>query len=304
MDIIVEKTERLDKFISSWLGISRTLAQEYIHQKLIKVNNLVVNKSSKILKKGDLVTLVRFLDKDNEFGNWENIKNVNNSEFYRNLKVDILYEDENFLCINKPVINVNQVGNSPSILEYFGYKGIKVYIVHRLDRQTTGCLLLAKNYRTALELSKLFHDRKIEKHYLAIIEGSLIKDLIIEAPIYHTKNPLKKQIVSCGKQSTTIVKVRKIINHDKIKGYFSTAVNFIREIKTFTLVDVKIITGRTHQIRVHLSSLGHPIVGDRKYGSSLIFNKDMFLLHSHRICFDFIDRRYSFDCYPEWRELL
>lgn len=296
-EIKVDKNNRLDKFISNFLSISRTLAQEYISKNLVRVNDQIVSKPSKIVKAGDIIYIEINLHQIKSFKNID--INQENLEIYSQMNIPIIYEDENILCLNKPVINVNKVGDKPSIFEYLLLSGRNPFIVHRLDKQTTGCLVVAKNYQTAMKVSKLFKERLVKKKYLAVSEGELRRKLIIQAPIYHLKNPLKKEIVSFGKDSITIVKPLKIFTKNEFYEVLKIKenVSFRKNIEKFSLLDIEIITGRTHQIRVHLSSLNNPVVGDLKYGSSITL--PFFLLHSYYISFE-LDKKYTFECFPDW----
>ncbi len=296
--IVDQENIRIDKFISQKLNLSRTMVQEYIEKRLIKINNVVLTKANKIVKQGDVIEIGSA--QEDKFENFEIEKQ--NIKFYQNLYIPIIYEDENIICLNKPVINVNKVGKQPSLFEYLLFIGKKPYLVHRLDKQTTGCLVVAKNYKTAYKISNLFKERKVKKKYFAIVEGRLKDNVIIEAPIYHTKNPLKKQVVSFGKGAKTIIKIEKYLNIENIQCLGE--ISFKKPIKDLTLLDIEIVTGRTHQIRVHLSNLGFPIVGDTKYGSSIdINNGQYFLLHSYFISFELDGKDYSFKSLPQWAQL-
>lgn len=304
MEVIVAKNSaRIDKFLSENLGISRSLAQEYIIKGLVSVNNSLVNKVSKIIKEGDVVHIKSKYLKEDKF---ENIQvELKNIEIYKNLEVPILFENDDIICINKPVINVNKVGSNPSIYEYLIYKGLKPFIVHRLDKQTTGCLVVAKNYETAECLSLLFKNRKVEKIYFAVVEGVVKQNLEIHSAIHHTSTPFRKQVISYGKESTTIIKVKKYLKKESLARYFVDDIFFNKNIEDFTFLEVQIITGRTHQIRVHCSEIGHPIVGDTRYSSSVSISKGkVFLLHSHKISFELWGKKYEFSCLPSWYILI
>jgi len=298
---------RIDKYLAFHLNISRTLAQTFISKGLVKLNNSVVDDSSKEVREGDIITIVEFYDKDQE--NYNLQIEPKNLKLYEKIELPIIFENDDFICINKWVINVNKVGSNPSIFEYLIVKGYKPYIVHRLDKQTTGCLIVAKNYNSSIKISQLFKERKVKKKYIAIVEGKLEKKLKIEAPIYFTSNPLKKQIVSYGKDAITIVKpikfydlktLNKEIDNTKFSFDFGSS-----KINWFSLVDIEILTGRTHQIRVHLASINHPILGDLKYGSSFKIvdqetKEERFFLHSSLISFSLDGKFYEFKCPNDW----
>ncbi|MEN3014535.1 MAG: RluA family pseudouridine synthase [bacterium] len=297
----VEKEERIDKYISQKLGISRTLAQEYIRNQLVKINQVTVQRPNKIIKQGDIVQITKEFTPQIQYE-----QKIENVEYYQTLQIPIIYEDENLICLDKPVINVNKVGKKPSVFEYLIYKSVSPYIVHRLDRQTTGCLIVAKNYTTANKLSELFKQRKVKKKYYALVEGKLDGDLTIEAPIYHIRNPTKKQIVSYGKIAISTIRKIKIIPLSKLGNIFENRYYVTRPLRQeMTFLEVDILTGRTHQIRVHLSAIGNPVVGDVKYGSCIVIDQaNTFLLHSHLIEFELDGKIYSFKSNPYWIKLV
>ena len=175
-------------------------------------------------------------------------------------KIDlpILYEDEDVLVIDKPAgILTHSKGalNSEATVASFiepklqGLSGNRAGIVHRLDRPTSGVIITAKTSHALAWLQKQFSARKTKKTYLAVVEGKLEpKQAIIDAPI--ARNPKKPQtfyVNSGGKPAVTEYKV-------------------IKELETSTLTELKPLTGRTHQLRVHIAYINHPIVGDGVYG--------------------------------------
>jgi len=159
-------------------------------------------------------------------------------------------------------------------------------LVHRLDRDTSGCLLIAKNSSTLKELQAKFKDGTVKKVYLALLKGVMNESVDV-------KVPLKKNVLKSGERIVTV-------DFDAGKQAYSTFRPVIKS-SNATLVKVDLHTGRTHQIRVHSAHIGHPIALDLKYGdktfNKLVSNfgiKNM-VLHSHEISFT-LDETYSFSC--------
>lgn len=138
-------------------------------------------------------------------------------------------------------------------------------IVHRLDKDTSGIIIVAKNPKAKAFLQAQFKDRKVQKTYIALVHGHPEQDeAIIDLPIgRHSRNPMKRAVVGNGKEAITRYKVTK-------------------KFKDYALIEAYPKTGRTHQIRVHLAHLGHPIVGDSVYGKSDSRLKRQFL-HAHKL---------------------
>lgn len=211
----------------------------------------------------------------------------------------ILYEDDNLMILNKPagmavhggsgvslgVIEAlrvsrtlnheKQVNNAKEVNNAKRVNNEKLELVHRLDRETSGCLIIAKRRQTLRAIHELLREGKIEKLYWALVKGVWIGDKIVEVP-------LKKNQLSSGER---IVKVSE--NGQNAKTEFRV----LKEYATTTLLEAKPITGRTHQIRVHATYAGSPIVGDPKYGDAE-FNQIMkgkglsrLFLHARKISF-------------------
>jgi 23S rRNA pseudouridine1911/1915/1917 synthase len=180
------------------------------------------------------------------------------------IKLPVMYEDENVMVINKPTGvlthakgSMNTEGTvatfiAPSInsLELIGNRA---GIVHRLDRATSGIIITAKNSATMSFLQKQFSQRKTKKKYSAIIEGwPEPENAIIDAPI--ERNPKKPQTFMIGSNGKTAQTEYKVLEKFENNG------------SKYAFIELKPVTGRTHQLRVHLKHIGHPIVGDRVYG--------------------------------------
>ncbi len=167
--------------------------------------------------------------------------------------VKIIYQDDHIAVVNKPPnylsIPDRYAPQLPNVLGFLRNKFDEVFTVHRLDKPTSGIMCFALNAEAHRHLSKQFQERTVQKIYLALVEGKpLIKEDIIDKPIAQNKlNASRMIIAERGKPSVTHYKV-------------------IEEFKEFTLVEADIKTGRTHQIRVHFQSMGHPLAVDELYG--------------------------------------
>ena len=210
------------------------------------------------------------------------------------MQIQILFEDENILVINKPSgISVHQSINDKnySICDWVleNYPEIKEVgepigeiarpgIVHRLDRETSGVLILAKNNQAHAFLKKQFQNQEVEKTYLALVCGELKKDFgVIDAPIGRSPNDFRRRLAGRGargelREAKTEFKKIKTVEIDNQK---------------YTLVEVHPKTGRTHQIRVHMKYLSYPVVCDRLYAPSNICPLEFgrLMLHARKIKF-------------------
>jgi 23S rRNA pseudouridine1911/1915/1917 synthase len=150
-------------------------------------------------------------------------------------------------------------------------------IVHRLDKGTSGLMIIAKKNEILKNLKTQFKERKVFKEYLTIVNGITKESGIINAPIgRHPANKIKRTLISSGKEAHT--SYEKIENNEGL-----------------SLLKVNIKTGRTHQIRVHLSSIGHPVYGDQMYSNNYKNSKKRILLHSHRIKFFHPNKKIDID---------
>ena len=197
-----------------------------------------------------------------------------------NIPLEVLYEDDDLAVVVKPrgmVVHpaaghedgtlVNALLARLSSLSGIGGE-LRPGIVHRLDKDTSGLMMVAKNDDTQTALSGMLKDRKIEKHYLALVEGTLKEaEGRVEAPIGRSKKDRKKMAVDPeGREAVTEWSV-------------------ISEGRNCTLLDVHILTGRTHQIRVHMKSLNHPVCGDPLYGFEKGVKAPCLMLHARSLSF-------------------
>ena len=169
-------------------------------------------------------------------------------------KPDIIFENESFVALNKPagVLSIpDREGKDPSLKSWLKEKYGSIFTVHRLDRDTSGVIVFAKDETTHKYLSKIFEERAVEKIYQGLVQGSLTekKGSVDLAIMEHPAHPGVMVVNKKGKASLTDYEV-------------------LEELGLYSLVQFQIHTGRTHQIRIHMQSLGHPIVCDELYGDA------------------------------------
>ena len=234
-------------------GISRSYAKKLISEGRIKVNNKVIAKASEVVVIGDFLCV--------EFCEPKPLEIV-----AEDLPLDIVYEDEDLLVINKPKgmvvhpANGNQTGTLVNAIlgacgdSLSGINGVmRPGIVHRIDKNTSGLLLIAKNDEAHKSLAQQLKDHSINRKYLTIVNGKVQEEGTINAPIGRSAKDRKKMaVVENGRSAITHYK--PIITF-QIKG------------KTVTLLECRLETGRTHQIRVHMAHIGHHVLGDDVYGT-------------------------------------
>ena len=235
-----EKT-RLDvMMVGIYKSYNRSTIQKFIEKGYVKVNGEVVLKPNAKFEEGVKI----------ELSVPEDLKNAD-------VAPDVIYEDDNVLVVNKPAGLLSEAKGEycpEKTLADFGY------VAHRLDRDTSGVMILAKNEEVQKFLKKQFQDRKVHKTYYAIVQGRPKLDAArIDLPLMRDlKRPTTFRVDAGGKASETFYKVLK--SDDK-----------------YSLVELKPTTGRTHQLRVHMKYLGHPILGDPVYGEE---KADRLYLHA------------------------
>lgn len=259
MKIKVNKSERLDKFlVDKFPEFSRSRLQKLIKDGEVFVNSQKVKPNFK-LSEGDEVYLKDLSQEQIDFVAEE-------------LDLEILYEDDACLVINKPADMVVHPGNdgkhnSGTIANAVFNKVDKGAgapgrpgIVHRLDKDTSGILLIAKTKAAYEELSAQFKDRRVLKSYLALVANPLKHDSgKIDAPIGRDKFERKKMAI--------LPEGKKAVSKYKLLEKFD-----LSDGRVVNLVQVQILTGRTHQIRVHMSAIGNPVLGDDLYGNKSFNN--------------------------------
>jgi len=238
---------RLDKYIAEVLPqFSRSYSQKLIRQGCVLVNGQMARASQK-LRKSDRITV--------------ELPPLPGHPLAEPIPLTVVYEDESILVIDKPAgLAVHPAPGHPEHTLVNAVLALcpsltksndltRPGIVHRLDKDTSGLIVIAKNDVAREYLAGQFKNRTVTKRYLALVKGRLSPEQgIIEAPI--GRDPYRRKrmaIVEAGKQATTQYQVRQYLDD-------------------YTLVEVSPLTGRTHQIRVHLSAIGYPVVGDPVYG--------------------------------------
>jgi len=190
------------------------------------------------------------------------------------MKVEKIYEDDFCLIVNKCPFLISKgfddKKDQKTVETIFGLK-----CVHRLDKDTTGCLILSKKEIFTEKIKELFKKRKIKKEYQAIVHGNIVENGKIDSPIIRRRNKKNLFRVSGSKQSKNAI------------TYFKKIKSIENKFGIFSHIRIRIITGRTHQIRVHLSSIKFPVAYDKDYGKKdLTFNpKSRQLLHASKIEF-------------------
>lgn len=264
MQIIIKEEnirQRLDIVLSNeFPDMTRSFIQKIIKDGLVKVNNIKVFKSSFKLNEHDSIEV-------------EEIETKSLDVEAEDIPLEIVYEDKDILLINKSagmVVHPTESGDHQTgtivnaVLfhckqDLSGIGGVaRPGILHRLDKETSGLLTVAKNDLAHQYLAKQIHDREVKKFYYTLIKGKISPQKgSIDAPIFRSMKNRKKMEVSRH------AKARRALTHYEV----------LEEFGDVSLVKVQIITGRTHQIRVHFSSIGFPVVGDDLYGDSK-FNND------------------------------
>lgn len=263
--VIAEKSERLDVYLSEKLDKTRSAIKKLVEDKNVTVNGKV-EKAGKTLKEGDEITVILpdpvKLDLEAE-----------------NIPLDIIYQDKDFAIINKPQGMTVHAGNGThgstlvnALLYHLdslsGINGvIRPGIVHRIDKDTSGLLVVAKNDAAHLSLSEQIKNKTCRRIYRALVEG-VVKQNEGTIDTFIGRSDKNRTMMAVKPEG------RRAITHYKV----------LKRYKDFTYMEFSLETGRTHQIRVHTKYIGHPIVGDPVYGfKNQKFKLNGQLLHAYKL---------------------
>ncbi len=263
----VDNAKRIDVFLMEKTDYSRTKVQSLIKDKKVKANGICVKASYRV-KKNDNIEYEEYQEKEM-------------SAEPMNIPLDIIYEDDDVIVVNKQngMVVHPAIGNESGTLVnalLFHSKNLsdingefRPGIVHRIDAYTTGLLVVAKNNKAHEVLAKQLEDKTTYRKYLALVWGVLPSETgTIDAPIGRDSKDRKKMAV-------TDKNARDAVTHFKV----------IERFKKATLIEVKLETGRTHQIRVHMDYIGHPVVNDPVYGRRKIIDETGQCLHAYELGF-------------------
>ena len=259
--------KRIDKYLGETTDYTRSKIQKMIENGNILVNNNKV-KSSYTLKENDNVGVTDYVEETDILP--------------ENISLDIYYEDNDLIVVNKPSGMVvhpapgNYSGTLVNALMYHTNNlstvntSIRPGIVHRIDADTSGLLLVAKNDKSHNLLAEAIQKKEVVREYIALVDGVINEDTAtIDAPIGRDVNNRKKMCVTGSNSKEAITHIRVLERY-----------------KNETLIRCKLETGRTHQIRVHLSYIGHPVINDPVYNSKKLIDKDFGqMLHAEKLGF-------------------
>jgi 23S rRNA pseudouridine1911/1915/1917 synthase len=270
---------RLDKYLTSVLEISRSKVQKLIEDNNIEVNDKIA-KNSYIVRVDDEIKVLDYEEESTDV-------------VPESIDLDIKYEDEYLLVVNKPsgmVVHPSVGHYKHTLVNALMYhtnlsnNGIRPGIVHRIDKDTSGLLLVAKNDEVHAILSEEISKKNVKRKYVALVDGVINNDTgTIDAPIGRDMYDRKKMAV-------TDINSKEAVTHFKV----------LERYKTATLIECILETGRTHQIRVHMNYISHPIINDPVYGKGKNYDEFGQMLHARLIGFNHpITKEYmEFTCEP------
>ncbi len=266
-EFISKDSGRLDKLLSVELGVSRNQVEKLIKSNLVRVDGEIVSKPSfKVLP--DMKIEYIFIEAK--------------QESYEDIDIDIetLYEDDDILVVNKPsglVVHPAPSVKEATLVDWLRKKGVRLStisgeerngIVHRLDKDTSGAILIAKSNFAHEEISKQLQDRSMGRYYLAVVNYPLKDNVVVDKPIARNpKNRLKMAIVEGGRDA---------------KSAFAKVA---QSSSSRELIVAKLFSGRTHQIRVHLGALNRYILGDKLYAPKDVKSNSRIFLHAYLLYF-------------------
>ncbi len=269
---------RIDNYLMSiYKNIPKSKIYSIIRKGEVRVNSGRVKPNSKI-QSDDLIRIPPYLTEDKK-----DFKQIIDKNLKNLIKNNIIFENSNYIVINKPsgIAVHGGTKNSIGIIDIIrSTHSDSIDLCHRIDKETSGCLVLSKNKKSNKWFNKLLIDKKIKKKYLAILKGHLGSNKEIKTLINKSETSNKKSFISDdGKESISIFKPKLKLNSS-------------------CLTEIEIFTGRTHQIRVQSNHIGHPVLNDDRYGDK-DFNKEMspknikrMALHSMLVEFNDMDNKF------------
>lgn len=247
--IVKEEKQLLEFLLSNIKNKSKNNIKNMLTNKMVKINDKVITKHNHLLKINDKIEIIKKISED----------------------IDIIYEDNDLIVVNKPsgLLTIATIKeNEKTLYKYVSNyikkinKNLKIFIVHRLDKDTSGIVVFAKNEKIKNVLQEKWNEIVTRKYY-AVVEGKLNKNQgVIKSYLKENVN-YKTYSAKTGQLAITEYKVL--------------------ESKTNTLLEINIKTGKKNQIRVHLSDINHPIIGDKKYNSKI--ESSRLMLHAYKLCF-------------------
>ncbi|MFC2155537.1 RluA family pseudouridine synthase [Acidobacteriota bacterium] len=260
---------RVDHFLNESLpDISRSKIEKFIKENRVQLNGVIISRKNKEIVPGDRVE-VEFIEPEKKV-------------YHPSRELKKLFEDDQLLIIDKPVgisVHPGAGEKEETLLDIFSYNYPQIKeiedsdrpgIVHRLDKDTSGVLLLAKDAATMIKLQKQFKKREVQKTYLALVSGRMRqRSGTIDAPIQRSRRNRRKFVTVRNQDDSESAR-------EAVTDYF-----VIREFSDFSFVRLSPHTGRTHQLRVHLTAHGSPVLGDRLYGRKESFER--MALHAYSI---------------------
>ena len=265
--------ERVDRVIAFFSGLSRSKVSDLISKRLILRNGIPIKKGSEIVHTNDEISMPNLVD--------EAVEEIASDE---SIDFEVVFEDDSVIVVSKPsglivhpgsgIANgtlVNGLAAQFPDLREIG-DPTRLGLVHRLDKGTSGLLIVARTPEALDNLKFQMQERDIHRQYFAIVAGHVeSKKGVVDAPLGRDpKNPLKRAVINSGKYARTHYEIDQ-----KYESPFKVS-----------MLNCRLETGRTHQIRVHLAAIGHPVLGDELYGGRTSFNiENRLALHAQMLTF-------------------
>lgn len=278
---------RIDIFLTLHLPMfSRSLIKKLLINQQVMVNHTTFAKPSYVIKDNDTITLLSIPTPTGRIA----------KEITNNLNIEIIAQHQDFLIINKPVGLVvhppQQTFTDTALTDWLVTEFPEIInvgdttrpgIVHRLDRNTSGIMIVALTNEAYQLFTAMFKNRAIQKTYIALVIGHPAQEGSINFHI--GRHPVQKNIMHCFTSTPENSTARTAYTEYKVLQYFND----------YSLVEIKPKTGRTHQIRVHFKAIGHPLLGDTVYGSASK-KLDYHALHAQKLVFTYKNSHYEFSC--------